>query len=143
MNHSRLILSVIWIATVICCPGRTLAQTPRVKLNENGLAYALELIAQRHVVLDKKNDWGSYHPTTQQENDFIRDHGMAEFEKWFLGIDTAHAQSTKAGYKFPLGDFKNVHRSGLLAVKSRAHQFGYSDIENAAQRLLEIMEKRR
>jgi hypothetical protein len=31
----------------------------------------------------------------------------------------------------------------LLAVKSRAHQYGYSDIENAAERLLEMMESKR
>jgi hypothetical protein len=116
------------------------AQSANVKLNENAFAYAQGLITQRHFVLDKKNDWGAHQPTAQEENDFIRDHGFAEYEKWHLGIDATHAQNRKAGYKFPFGDFKNIHRCALLAVKSRAHQYGHVDIENAAERLLQMME---
>ena len=101
-----------------------------------------DLITQGHVILDKKNEWGDHHPTAQQDNDFIHDHGFAEYSKWRLGIDATHAQSSKARFKFPFGDFKNIHRCALLAVKSRAHQYGYSDIENAAERLLEMMEGR-
>ena len=95
------------------------------------------------MVLDKKNEWGNHHAAAQQENDFIRDHGFAEYSKWHLGIDPTHVQSSKASSKFPFGDFKNIHRCALLAVKSRAHQYGYSDIENAAERLLEMMESKR
>jgi hypothetical protein len=117
------------------------AESRTTQLNENALAYAEELIAQGHVVLDKKNDWGDHHPTAQQENDFIREHGFAGYAKWHLGIDATHAQDSKARFKFPFGDFKNIHRSALLAVKSRAHQYGYSDIENAAELLLQVMER--
>src|SRR5262249_731402 len=38
-------------------------------------------------------------------------------------------------YKFPYGDFKNVHRCSLLAVKARARQYGYAQVENAATEL--------
>jgi hypothetical protein len=93
--------------------------------------------------LDKKNEWGDHHAAAQQENDFIRDYGFAEYSKWHLGIDATHVQNSKARFKFPFGDFKNIHRCALLAVKSRAHQYGYSDIENAAERLLEMMESKR
>src|SRR5437899_12227773 len=75
---------------------------------------------------------------SEEENDFIRVHGFAEYRKWHLGIDETHAEGTKARYKFPFGDFKNVHRCGLLAVKSRAHQFGYADSEKAGSQLIEI-----
>ena len=119
------------------------AEGRTTRLNENALAFAEELIAQGHVVLDKKNDWGDHHPTAQQENDFIREHGFAEYAKWHLGSDATHAQSSKARFKFPFGDFKNIHRCALLAVKSRAHQYGYADIENAAARLLQTMERKK
>src|SRR5437773_5869422 len=49
----------------------------------------------------------------------------------------------KPDTSFPFGDFKNVHRCGLLAVKSRAHQFGYADIEKAATQLIEIINSKK
>ena len=79
----------------------------------------------------------------EAENEFIRVHGFAEYRKWYLGIDETHGEGTKARYKFPFGDFKNIHRCGLLAVRSRAHQYGYVDIENAAIRLLEMIDFKR
>ena len=82
-------------------------------------------------------------PMAEDENEFIRAHGFAEYSKWHLGIDETHAEATKARYKFPFGDFKNVHRCGLLAVKSRAHQFGYADIEKAATQLIEIINSKK
>lgn len=117
------------------------AESRTTRLNENALVFAQELITQGHVVLDKKNDWGDHHPTAQQENDFIREHGFAEYAKWHLGIDATHLQNSKARSKFPFGDFENIHRCAVLAVKSRAQQYGYSDIEYAAERLLQMMER--
>jgi hypothetical protein len=140
-RHTRFVSATVLIAAILSSfAASSLAEKRTTELNENAFAFAQELIAQGHVVLDKKNEWGDHHPNTQQENSFIRDHGIAEYGKWHLGIDQAHAEGTKARYKFPFGDFKNVHRSGLLAVKSRAHQFGYSDIEHAAERLLEMLD---
>ena len=124
---------------LISYPALSFAQSRTVRLNENAFAYAKELIAQGRVVVDKKNGWRDDHPTTEEENEFIRAHGFAEYRNWHLGIDETHAEDTKARYKFPFGDFKNLHRCGLLAVKSRAHQFGYADIEKAAIRLIEIV----
>jgi hypothetical protein len=43
--------------------------------------------------------------------------------------------NTKRRYKFPYGDLKNVHRCGLLAVRARARQYGYTEIESAAAEL--------
>jgi hypothetical protein len=130
----------VLIAAILISFGvSSFAESRTTHLNENAFAYAQELIAQGHVVLDKKNDWGDHQGAAQQENDFIRDHGFAEYSKWHLGIDATHVQSSKARFRFPFGDFKNIHRCALLAVKSRAHQYGYSDIENAAERLLEMM----
>jgi hypothetical protein len=143
-HSTRFVTATALIAAILISVGvSSFAESTTTRLNENAFAYAQDLITQGHVVLDKKNEWGEHHPTAQQDNDFIRDHGFAEYSKWHLGIDPTHNQSSKARSKFPFGDFKNIHRCALLAVKSRAHQYGYFDIENAAERLLEMMERTR
>ena len=38
-------------------------------------------------------------------------------------------------YKFPYGDFENIHRCGVLAAEARAGQRKYHDIETAAAHL--------
>jgi hypothetical protein len=139
LGPAAVLTTIILFAT----PPSSFGQSAKVKLNDGAFAYARELVEQGHVIFDKKSDWNDYRPTAKEENEFSRIHGIAEYAKWYLGIDEAHAEGTKARYKFPFGDFKNVHRSGLLAVKSRAHQFGYSDIENAAGRLLEMIDSRK
>jgi hypothetical protein len=139
-NPIRLVPTMLLAAGIlISCPALSFAQGRILKLNENAFAYTKELIAQGRVVIDKKNAWRGHRPTAQEENEFIRAHGSAEYSKWHLGIDQTRAEGTKARYTFPFGDFKNVHRSGLLAVRSRAHQYGYSDIEKAAIQLIEIV----
>jgi len=40
------------------------------------------------------------------------------------------------------GDFRKVHRDGLIAAKQRAAQNDYTDIEQAADELLEMIDKR-
>jgi hypothetical protein len=145
-NRFRFVTDILVAAGIlisIFCPALSFAQSRSVRLNENAFAYAKELIARGRVVVDKKNGWRDHHPMTEEENEFIGVHGFAEYRNWHLGIDETHAQDTKARYKFPFGDFKNIHRCALLAVRSRAHQYGHSDIENAAIQLLEMIDLKR
>ena len=139
----RIPVMALAASTLIISPASSFGQSGKVKLNETAFAYAKELIRQGHVVCDKKNAWADHHPVAEEENEFIRAHGFAEYGIWHLGIDETHAEATKARHKFPFGDFKNVHRCGLLAVKSRAHQFGYADIEKAATQLIEIINSKK
>ena len=106
-----------------------------VKLNKRAFEHAKELITDGHVVVDKRDAWSEHQPSTQQENEFIEAHGYGEFGKWHLGIDDERGQDTKGRYKFPYGDFENVHRCGTLSAESRAGQYKYFDIENAAAHL--------
>jgi hypothetical protein len=103
-----------------------------IKLNENAFAFAAQLIKEGRVIADRKGAWSGDRPSADEENEFIRLHGFGEYAKWHLGIDERYPENTKRRYKFPYGDFKSVHRCGLLAVKARAHQYGYIEIENAA-----------
>jgi hypothetical protein len=143
-NQIRVGPTMLVVAGIfIFCPALSFAQGRSVTLNEDALAYAKELIAQGRVVVDKKNSWKGHCPMAEEENEFVRVHGFAEYRKWHLGIDETHAEDTKARCKFPFGDFKNIHRCALLAVRSRAHQYGYLNIENAAIQLLEMIDLKR
>jgi hypothetical protein len=111
-----------------------------IKVNEDAVAFASQLIQEGHSIADRKGAWREHKPSPDMENEFIRAHGFAEYAKWHLAVDERYAVNTKGRYKFPYGDFKNVHRCGLLAVKSRAREHGYNEIEDAATRLLQMIE---
>ncbi len=91
-----------------------------VKLNKRAFEHATELIEQGKFVFDEKDMWSEHQPSTQEENEYIREHGFGEYAKWFLGIDTDEDEDNKGRYKFPYGDFEKVHRCGVLAAESRA-----------------------
>jgi hypothetical protein len=111
-----------------------------IKLNPAALRYATELVNNGRVVLDQKGAWAKDRPSTELENDFVRQHGFDEYAKWHLGIDERYPENSKRRYKFPYGDFKNVHRCGVLAVQSRAGEYRYSEIQNAAAQLRAMIE---
>ena len=116
-----------------------------VKLYERAFEHAKSLIWTGMYVIDDRDAWSEHQPSTQKENEFIRQHGYAEYARWHLGIDDEHNEETKGRYKFPYGDFEKVHRCGLLAAESRAGQRKYYDIELAVAHLhgmLEALRKR-
>jgi hypothetical protein len=112
-----------------------------VKLDEIAFAFAKELIKKGQIVADGKGAWSEHRPSTAEENEFIRAHGFREYAKWHLGIDHRFPENSKRRYKFPYGNFKDTHRCGLLAVKARARQHGYLEIENAATKLERLIEQ--
>jgi hypothetical protein len=111
-----------------------------VKLNQDGYEYAQELIERGKVVADDRDAWSEHQPTAEQENEFIETQGYETFGKWHLGIDSDAGEDTKARYKFPYGDFKNVHRCATLSAESRAGQYKHEDIRRAADHLHGMME---
>lgn len=116
------------------------AQVRKVRLNLVGFEHARQLILGGHVVDDIKGRWRVDQASTEKENEFIRGKGFADYAMWHLGIDDRHPENTKARYKFPFGDFVNVHRCGLIAVKMRAREYDYSEISVAADKLLSEIE---
>jgi hypothetical protein len=111
-----------------------------VKLRPASYEFAQERIKEGHYVIDGRDDWSEHQPTAAEENEFIEAHGWGEFAKWHLGVDDEEKPDTKARYKFPYGDFKDVHRCGILAAESRAAQQEYYDIEGAAAHLHGMLE---
>ncbi len=110
------------------------------KLNRRGYEHAQELVQDGNVVADERDDWSEHAPSTDEENEFIEKHGYGEFGKWFLGIDDEASEDTKGRYKFPYGDFKKIHRCGILAAESRAGQYDHDDIQDAAAHLHGMIE---
>ena len=106
-----------------------------VKLHKSAFQYAKELISEGKFVADERDAWSEHQPSAEQENEFIREHGFNEYGKWHLGIEESEPEDTKARYKFPYGDFKKVHRCAVLSAESRAGQYKYHDVENAAAHL--------
>jgi hypothetical protein len=106
-----------------------------VRLNSRAFVHGQEWIREGHVVRDERDDWSEHQPSADEENEFIEKHGYAEFGLWHLGVDDSQDEETKARYKFPFGDFKDVHRCGVIAAEVRAAQQKYDDIEVAAAHL--------
>ncbi|MCC2544955.1 hypothetical protein LJY25_00740 [Hymenobacter sp. BT175] len=112
-----------------------------IKLNSAAVTFAKELIRDGKIKNDEGH-WGEHNPDSAEENNYLDKHDMAEYARWHLGEDPGKGEDTKGRYRFPYGDFKTVHRDGLIAAKERAAQQGYGDIEKAADELLHALEKK-
>ena len=111
-----------------------------VKLHNPGYDHAKRLVAERKVVLDERDDWSEHQPSAAEENAFIEAHGYTEYGRWHLAVDDERPPDTKGHYKFPYGDFENVHRCGVISAEVRAAQRKYADVESAAAHLHGMLE---
>ena len=111
-----------------------------ITLNKAAVTFAQELIKEGQIKNDEGH-WGQHNPGSTEENAFLKKHEIDEYARWHLGEDKSQSEDNKGRYKFPYGDFKTVHRDGLIAAKERAAQQGYQDIEKAADELLGALEK--
>jgi hypothetical protein len=111
-----------------------------VKLSRTAYDYAKSLVKEGRVVLDERDDWSEHQPSAQQENEFIEEHGYGEYGKWHLAIDDEHRPETKGHYKYPYGDFRDVHRCAVLSAESRAGRNHHEDIKSAAAHLHGMLE---
>ena len=106
-----------------------------VKLNRKAYDHARSLIEAGKVVLDERDDWSEHQPSAAEENEFLEQHGFGEYGKWYLGVDDEEPEDTKGHFKFPYGDFENVHRCAVLSAEVRAAQYKHRDIETATAHL--------
>ena len=106
-----------------------------VKLNQRGFEHAKQLVRDGRYVIDERDAWSEHQPTAEGQNAFIEEHGWGGYAQWHLAIDDQAGENIKAHYKFPYGDFENLHLCALLAAESRAGQRKYYDIELAVAHL--------
>jgi len=107
-------------------------------LNEAAVLRAEALIDARQYVLD--SDWGEVQPNANAQNDFLSSHGWDDYAAWHLGLTEGAADETKARYAFVYGDFRRVHRSGLIACVYRASEWRHKRVELAAHDLLQSLD---
>ena len=111
------------------------------KVNDDGLRHAKKLIKDGAIAEDRRDDWSEHAPSTDEENKFIEEHGMSEYGKWHLGLEEGEDKENKGTYKFPIGDFRKIHRGAVIAAKVRAAQYDHNDVKGAADELLELIDQ--
>jgi hypothetical protein len=107
-------------------------------VNDRGIAYARELIASRQYVLE--SEWGEVQPRAADENAYLENHDWDEYARWFLGLTDGARDHTKARYGFVYGDFRRLHRIGLIACLYRAAEWRHKAVERAAYDLLQELD---
>jgi hypothetical protein len=107
-------------------------------LNDAAVAHARRLIDSRQYVLD--SNWGEVQPSADDENAYLEAYSWEEYANWHLGLTEGAADETKARYAFVYGDFRRVHRSGLIACQYRAAEWRHKTIELAAHELLQHLD---
>jgi hypothetical protein len=108
-------------------------------LNKAAVAHARRLINAHQYVLD--SDWGEVQPRADDQNEYLDSHSWDEYSAWHLGLTEGATDETKARYAFVYGDFRRIHRSGLIACVYRASEWRHKDVELAAHRLLQHLDK--
>src|SRR5665648_466250 len=95
-------------------------------VNERAVARARRLIAARQYVLD--SSWGEVQPRTEDENAFLASHSWDDYAEWHLGLTEGATDETKARYAFVYGDFRRLHRMGLIACIYRAAEWRHKEV---------------
>jgi hypothetical protein len=111
----------------------------RYVVNERAIARAERLIRARQYVL--RSDWGEAQPKADDENRFLDGHPWDDYAEWHLGLTVGAADETKARYAFVYGDFRRIHRSGIIACHFRAAEWRHKGIELAAHELLQLIDR--
>ena len=107
-------------------------------VNPRAVARAQRLIDSRQYVLD--SDWGQVQPGASEENAFLESHSWEDYAEWHLGLTDGASDGTKARYAFVYGDFRRLHRMGIIACHYRAAQWRHKEIELAAHDLLQRLD---
>jgi hypothetical protein len=113
----------------------------RYEVNPNAVAHAEALIDSRQYVL--RSQWGDDQPNADAENTYLEDHDWEEYGRWHLGLTEGASPQTKSRYAFVYGDFRRLHRMGLIACRYRAAEWEHKEVGMAAHNLLQYLDKHR
>ena len=103
-------------------------------VNRRGVAKAKSLIDARQFTV--RSRWQDVQPRAADQNQFLKAHGWDEYGEWHLALTDGAREETKARYAFVFGDFRRVHRMGLIACYYRAAEWDHHDVQLAAHNLL-------
>jgi len=112
---------------------------PSYSVNERGVAHARELIDKRQYVLSSA--WSDVQPDARAETAYLRRHSWDDYSAWHLGLTDGANDEAKARYAFVYGDFRRIHRMGIIACLYRAAEWRHKDVEGAAYDLLQYLDE--
>ena len=108
-------------------------------VNDRAVERARRLIGSRQYVL--ASEWGEVQPSAEDENAFLASHSWDDYSEWHLGLTQGASDETKARFAFVYGDFRRLHRSGLIACRYRAAEWRHKEVELAAHELLQLLDE--
>jgi hypothetical protein len=108
-------------------------------VNRRGVAKARQLIAAHQYRV--RSRWAEVQPRAAEQNAFLESHGWDEYASWHLALTDGPADDTKARYAFAFGDFRRLHRMGLIACYYRAAEWEHTEVMIAAHKLLLYLDK--
>ena len=109
------------------------------QLNDAAVTQATRLIEAKQYVLD--SDWGDVQPDAAAQNAYLERHDFDDYAAWHLGLTEGATDGTKGRYAFVYGDFRRVHRTGLIACVYRAAEWRHKAVELAAHDLLQLLDR--
>ncbi len=109
-------------------------------VNTQAVGHIRKLIEARQYVLD--SDWGESQPNADDENAYLIRHDWDAYAAWHLGLTDGATAETKGRYAFVVGDFRRVHRSGIIACHFRAAEYRHKAVELAAHDLLQVLDRK-
>jgi len=98
--------------------------------------------ADRRAAVVLRSRWQDRQPRAREQNTFLKTHSWEEYAVWHLGLTEGAAEETKARYAFVYGDFRRVHRMGLIACHYRAAEWRHKEVELAAHELLQYLDRK-
>ena len=110
-------------------------------MNPVGVAKARELIDARQYRV--RSRWADVQPAAAERNAFLQSHTWEEYSAWHLALTEGPADDTKARYAFVYGDFRRLHRMGLIACYYRAAEWEHTEVMVAAHELLLHLDRTR
>jgi hypothetical protein len=110
-------------------------------VNKHAVEHARGLIDAHQYVL--RSRWNDVQPRAADQNAFLKSHSWEDYSAWHLALTDGAADDTKARYAFVYGDFRRLHRMGLIACHYRAAEWNHKEIELAAHELLQYLDESR
>lgn len=111
------------------------------EVNEAAVAKARSLIDARQYRV--RSRWADVQPRAAEQNAFLQSHSWDEYASWHLALTEGAAEDTKRRYGFVFGDFRRLHRMGLVACYYRAAEWEHTAIQIAAHDLLLYLDRSR
>jgi hypothetical protein len=108
-------------------------------VNKKAVANARKLIDARRY--RTRSRWADVQPRAAEQNAFLETHGWGEYAAWHLALTEGASDETKGRYAFVFGDFRRLHRMGLIACYYRAAEWEHTEVMVAAHKLLLYLDK--